>query len=308
MTFKNYLKISFSNLGKMFKLVFFRVIVWLLVFALMAPCYVAIKDVILSNWNYDLFVELVGTGLFFGSSVTGVFAAVANVLIGALSMLFTKYLAVGIYLTIVMFIIRPFLMNIGRYVVNEMMYGYMSSHAKHSFSSVLVRTLKNSSVYSILRTLFCLPFNLAVAGTFYLLLQQPSLEFAGAMPFVFLLIATVVLSIKQILTMCWAPATVVSGAGAVKSFGYGIKAAFRGFARSMVFAISIYFFAILLSLGLGVISLIIIVPIFVITSSIFEMMHFFSCQGMRYYVDKDTVLTSKRLEERDTISKAKFLL
>lgn len=308
MNFINYMKISFSNFDKMWKQALFRIIVWCVVLALIAPFYNVVKDVVLSNWNFELFKEFASAGLFLGKNVAITFAAVAETLIAALTMLFTKYLAAGIYIAFILFIVRPFLMNIGRYVVSEMMYGYMSSHAKHGFCSSMIRTLKNSLAYAILRTLFCLPFNVVLAGAFYGLLLVEGAEFAIAMPFIFLAIFTVVASLKQILIMSWAPAMVVSGENVAKAFGIGIKASFRGFGKSIAFAASVNFMGALLALGFGVFSLVIIVPLSAIITSSFEMMNFFSCQGMRYYTDKDTVLSSKKLEEQDRITKAKYLL
>lgn len=308
MNFVNYLKISFSNWDKMWKLALFRIVVWCFVLALIAPFYSAIKDVILSSWNFELFKEFAGAGLFFGKNVTLTFAVVAETLIGALGMLFTKYLAAGIYISIILFIVRPFLMNIGRYVVSEMMYGYMSSHAKHGFMPSLIRTLKNSLSYAALRMLFCLPFNVLAAGIFYCLLLVPGEGFAIAMPFIFLTSFTILASIKQLLIMGWAPAMVVSGENVANSFGGGIAATFRGFGKSALFAVCVYFALTLLAFGFGVFSLLIIVPLCAIITSSFEMMNYFSCQGMRYYTNKDTVLSSKKLEEQDRITKAKFLL
>ncbi len=308
MTFKNYLKISFANFDKTWKLIFYRIIVWAVVIGLIAPFYNVLKDVVVENWNASLAQDFIGAGLFYGKNIAITFAAVVDVALSALSMLFTQNLAAAIYICVVLFVLRPFFMNIGRYVVNEMMYGYMSSHAKHAFSSTWVRTMKKSSLYALFRTLFCLPFNVLCAGVFYLLLCVNGSEFAVAMPFIFLMIATILLSIKHFLTMGWAPAMVVSGESVYSAFGIGIKAVARGGARSLLFCIATYFVAVLLALGFGVISIIVLVPIFNVVSSMFEIMNFFSCQGMRYYVDKDTILSSKKLEEQDTISKAKFLL
>lgn len=308
MTLKNYMKISFSNFDKTWKLVLYRLVVWAIICAMVAPCFNPIKSIAIDIWDSELFVEFAGAGLFYGKNVAITFASVASVLMVGLTKLFTNYLGVGIYLTFVFFLVRPFLMNIGRFVVNEQMYGYMSSHAKHGFCSTFIRTLAKSSQYSILRILFTLPFNAAAAIMFYFMLGAGGHAFTIAMPFVFLMISTILLSVKQLLITGWAPAFVVSGENVFKSFGIGLKATLRGHASALVFANALYFTAILLAFGFGVFSLIIIVPSFAIITSVFEMLNYFSCQGMRYYVDRDTVLSSKKLEEQDTISKAKFLL
>ena len=69
-----------------------------------------------------------------------------------------------------------------------------------------------------------------------------------------------------------------------------------------------YLLAIVISIVLGAYSLIIILPIMSPFIYIFEMVMFFSSQGMRFYVDTDTIISPKRLEEVDKIDDAKYLL
>ena len=308
MNFKNYVKISLSNFSTAWKHLLYRIVVWLVVLALIAPFYSLIKEVVLANWNYDLFKEFALAGVFYGNNVTLTFAKIMELLLSVITGLFAEHLAATIYFLFILFILKPFLMNIGRYVVSETTYGYMSSHSRHGFCSSLVRTLGKSSAYSILRVLFCLPFNAIVAGAFYGLLLIKTTGFSMFMPLAFLAIAVIVLTIKKLLIMSWAPAMVVSGENVAKSYNLGIKATFRGFGRSLAFSFAITFVSVALSLGLGVFSLVVIVPANEIISSTYETMHYFSCQGMRYYTDGETVNVSKKLEEQDKIYKLKYLL
>ena len=73
-------------------------------------------------------------------------------------------------------------------------------------------------------------------------------------------------------------------------------------------AFVIYILTLLLAMAIGLYSLVIILPILFPFIYIFDMVMFFSSQGMRFYVDSDTILTPKRLEEVDTIDNTKFLL
>lgn len=70
----------------------------------------------------------------------------------------------------------------------------------------------------------------------------------------------------------------------------------------------IFLLAIVLSVILGLYSIIIILPLISPLIHIFEMVMFFSSQGMRFYVDSDTILSPKRLEEVDKIEDAKYIL
>ena len=308
MSFKNYLKLAVANFDKTWKLVVYRVIIWLVVFALLAPFYNVIKEQILSVWNDETFISFAEAGLFYGNVVTATFANVLSLILGFLTSFFANHLAVAIYLMAVLFFLRPVLMNVGRYVVDEMMYGFMSSHAKLGFASTFVRTLKKSIPYAFFRYLYCLPFDLAVAGSFYGLLLLEWGSYALAMPFVFLLVASLLLSIKLTFVLGWGPAMVVYNENVFTSFKLGIRAVVRNLKVAFIFSFLTYFSLTIFALGLGPFSLFVLVPLFAVVSSMFETMFFFACQGMRYYIDEKTVLSSKKLEEQDTMSQAKFLL
>ena len=308
MTFKNYLKLAIANFDKTWKLVFYRIVVWVFLFALILPFYSILKDLVLNIWDDQLFVEFAKAGLFYGQVVTGTFVSVLSVCVAFLTALFTQYVWIGVYILIVLFLIRPILMNIGRYVVDEMMYGFMSSYAKLGFCSTFIRTLKKSIPYAFFRMLYCLPFNVGVACSFYFLTMAHWGAYQIAMPFVFLIVASVVLSIKQTFILGWGPAMVVYNENVFISFGLGIKAVSRNLKVAFIFSFFTYFSLTLFALGLGIFSLVILVPLFAVVSSMFETMFFFACQGMRYYIDEKTVLSSKKLEQQDTINKVKYLL
>ena len=103
MTFKNYLKISFANFDKTWKLIFYRIIVWAIVIGLIAPFYNVLKDIVVENWNAPLMQDFVLAGLFYGNNIAVTFISVIDVLISALTTLFTQYLAVGIYISVILF-------------------------------------------------------------------------------------------------------------------------------------------------------------------------------------------------------------
>ncbi len=308
MSFKNYLKLAVANFDKTWKLVVYRVIIWLVICALLAPFYNVIKEQIVNAWNDETFLSFAKAGLFYGEIVTATFVNVLSAVLTFLTSFFANHLAVAIYSMIVLFFIRPILMNVGRYVVDEMMYGFMSSYAKLGFASTFVRTLKKSIPYAFFRYLYCLPFDLATIGAFYGLLLVEWGSYALAMPFVFLLIASLLLAIKLMFVLGWGPAMVVYNENVFVSFNLGIKAVVRNSSLAFVFSFLTYFSLTTFALGLGPFSLIVLVPLFAVVSSMFETMFFFACNGMRYYIDEKTVLSSKKLEEQDTMSQAKFLL
>ena len=87
-----------------------------------------------------------------------------------------------------------------------------------------------------------------------------------------------------------------------------MRAVLRRGARVFSTSFVIFLLAIVLSMVIGVYAIIIILPLISPLIHIFEMVMFFSSQGMRFYVDNDTILSPKRLEEVDRIEDAKFIL
>lgn len=87
-----------------------------------------------------------------------------------------------------------------------------------------------------------------------------------------------------------------------------MRAVLRRGARVFSTSFIIFLLAIVLSVVLGLYAIIIILPLISPLLHIFEMVMFFSSQGMRFYVDNDTILSPKRLEEVDKIEDAKYLI
>ena len=85
MSFKNYLKLAVANFDKTWKLVVYRVIIWLVVFALLAPFYNVIKDQILNAWNDDAFLSFAKAGLFYGNVVTATFVQILSLVLAFLT-------------------------------------------------------------------------------------------------------------------------------------------------------------------------------------------------------------------------------
>ena len=124
------------------------------------------------------------------------------------------------------------------------------------------------------------------------------------MPFAFVILTALLMSIKELFNAGWAPAKVVYDHNILSSYTIGMRAVLRRGARVFSTAIIVY----LLAVVLGLYSIIIILPILPAFIHIFEMVCFFSSQGMRFYVDNDTILSPKRLEEVDKLEDAKYII
>ncbi len=308
MTLNNAVRLSFLNVDKAWKLVLYRIVVWAIIIGLMSPCFFMLSSAFNELMATETTKAFIGSGVFYSGEITEISRAFMSEFAIFFDILATKYVGVLIYYFILLFVLLPTFMNMGKYTVNAMMYGYMSSHAKKSFCTSYISSFGKAFMFGLFRSLFNLVFNLSIFAIFYGLVMAEAEGFEYIMPWIFVLASAVVLSIKQILVMGWAPSMIVCDNSSVKGFGFGIKTTFRRIGISFISSFALYLISFALFLGFGVYSLIVLVPLFAIISSVAEMIVFFGNHGMKYYIDSDTIISPKKHEELDKINQIKFLL
>jgi len=308
MTLKNAIKLSFLNIDKVWKLVLYRIVVWAIIIGLMFPCFFMFEDAFNTLMTSEATKIFSTSGVFYSGTITEVARNFIYELAVFLRIFVADYLGVFIYYAFVLFILLPTLMNMGKYTVNAMMYAYMSSNTKTGFCTTYISSIGKAFVFGFFRSLFNLAFNLSIFGIFYALVKIPNVNFEYAMPYVFVIVASLILTIKHLLVMGWAPSMIVCGDSSIKSFGFGIKTTFRRFGVSFASCFMVYAVSLMLLLGLGVYSLIVLVPAFAVIMGLAEMIVFFGNHGMKYYIDVDTIISPKKHEELDKINQIKFLL
>lgn len=308
MMFKNSIKLLCANFDKVWKLVVYHILSIAVCFGLLSVFYakfISIADIALTESNLASAFE---SGTLYGTSIASALTKLTDFVIIFFREMFTQNIWIGVYFCVIVFYIFPLLLNIGKYVVCEMMYGYMSSCTRQSFTGTFLKTLKSSISYAGIKVLYSIPFNALVALSMWGLTRISDPIFDYIMPFLFVLVPAFLLAYKSIFTAGWAPAKVVYDHNILSSFTIGIRAVFRRIARVFSTAFVIYLLAIVVSVILGAYSLIIIIPIISPLVHIFDMVAFFSSQGMRFYEDADTIISPKKLEEIDKIEDAKYLL
>ena len=308
MMFKNSIKLLCANFDKVWKLLVFHILCFALCFGFLCVFYNLYTDAAVLAWESTNLPEVFKTGTFYGFTVSNVLIGIVDMLYIFFQTIFVQSVFGGIYFCIIIFYVLPFLTNIGKYVINEMMYGFMSSAQKQSFTGTFLRTLRKSSQFASIKTLYSIPFNALIIFSMIGLAKIQNNVFDYLLPLIFVIVPSVLFAFKQTFSAGWSPAMVVFDVGVCKAFRIGSKAMLRRGARVFSTAFVIFLLAIVLSLILGIYSIIIILPIAFPLVDIFEMTAFFSSQGMRFYVDYDTILSPKKLEEVDKIEKAKFIL
>ncbi len=307
MMFRNSLRLLCANFDKVWKLLVYHILSIGACFGLLCIFYdyfISAGGVAFDDSGLSSMFE---SGTLYGSNIASGLTAVADFVILFFREIFSN-VAIGVYFIIISFVLLPLLLNIGKFVMCEMMYGYMSSCQKQSFTGTYLKTLKSSLIYSLLKTFYSMPFNVLIVLSMWSLTRVDNEIFDYIMPFAFVIVPAIFMAFKETFTAGWAPAKVVYNQNIFKSFMIGMRAVLRRGARVFSTAFVIFLLAIVLSMVLGLYAIIIILPLISPLIHIFEMVMFFSSQGMRFYVDSDTILTPKKLEEVDKIEDAKYIL
>ena len=123
MVFVNSLRLLGANLGKALKFFLYYIVVWGICIALFLPCIFEFKDIFSASLN-DL--SSCFAGVFKGNLGQNLHSMVGTV-IDLMKDLFNANLGLAIYGVIVVLVILPFLVNVGKYTFDFMLYSYMTS-------------------------------------------------------------------------------------------------------------------------------------------------------------------------------------
>lgn len=308
MMFKNSFKLLCSNFDKVWKLLVYQILSWGIVVGLLAIFHDTYIPLLTEACNLNNIDSVFMSGTLYGINIPTALTAICNAILKFVELLFTTNVGAGIFLLVVLFFVRPLFAGVGKYVVCEMMYGFMATSSKHGFTSTLLRTLNKSLPYALVRLVFIIPFDALIMTSIFGLTVISHPLYAYAMPFLVVLFPAVCLAFKETFTAGWAPAMIVYDYNVFKAFVKGQRVILRRGARVFSTSFVIYVFALVLSMVFGLYSLIVILPVIYPLYDIFENVAFFSSQGMRFYSDLDTIVTPKKLEEVDKIEDAKYLL
>lgn len=305
MIFINSLKLFRSNWLKALKFLLYYVVVWGLCFALFLPVFFAFKDLVLNNFaSADI-------GMFgvFSGQIGANTQKIVEVAFSSFVEVFHVNVGMAIYGLIVVFLLLPFLINIGKYALCNSLYYYMTSNNQMGFLSALVKSLRKSIPFALIKTLYNLLF-ITVLGFIIFgltrIVDEAYVKYALWLVVMFALV--LFYASEQVTILGWIPAIIVFDCNIFRAYGKGLKAATRHFGN--MFGISVLFFLIFWTLTMlfGAYILAIIVPVMACMLCVYDMVAFFTSQGMRFYITSNKILTPKKLEEVDDINKTAYIL
>lgn len=312
MMFKNSVKLLIANFSTVWKLILYYLIVIGIIIGLIAPFFSVLGAEFNATGTLDRLGELLST---FNVSINFIgFVTELNVIlvsiVNTFLTLFVTHTWIAIYLVILITYIVPVLFGLADLPVGQTLFGYMSSLTKYNFAGSYLSMLGRSIRFQLFKNLIFLPINILIAIVFIATLRLSAI--GGLMfyflPIIIILSSLVLISLKKTIFSGWLPAIVVYDCNMFVALGKGIRAVFRKFFRifSNAFVITLLVFA--LAYLFGTYALLVITPLAMMLFYVFEMVGFYSSQGMRFYVDLDTIVKPKLLEECDSFKKVKDII
>lgn len=307
MSFVYSLKLFGSNWGKTLKLFLYYIVIWGICTALLLPAIFAFKDIVIAGFKTMDVVQSF-SGVFKGGVGIGIhnFAETSYKVIVDI---FNNNMALAIYALVVIFIVLPFLINIGKYTFSSMLYSYMTSKAKVGFFSALIKNLTHSLVFAICRTLYNLVFFVLILVCFYAMsLVQDMFFITYLFPWVVFLMLALLFTLHQMTVLGWAVAMIVFDCNVFSAYRKSIKAVGRHFWATFGTTLLSFLCFWALIMIFGVFTMVVLVPLMTIFLCVYENVVFFTSQGMRFYFTDTQILTPKKLEEVDNINKTAYIL
>ena len=307
MTFVNSIKLFCSNWDKVLKLFLYYLFVLCVTVLLLLPVFFAFAEIIKSNLQVSGVASnyLTIFHASFGSYLHNVLSVILNIVKDA----FSANAGLTVYAFLVVFLFLPFLFNVGKYVICEMLYGYMANKSKVSFFSALFKTLNKSLLYALAKTFYDIIFMSAIFACVFAVGLVDSVNFQTYfLSLCEILILIVFFTLNKISTTGWAPAIIIFGVSVDKGYRRGIKVVSRRFFKTLLVNFLSYLIFFLFTYIAGIYSLVVTIPLITALLCTFDMITFFTCQGMRYYINSKIIMTPKKLEEVDSFKKAKYII
>lgn len=312
MVFKNSCKLFFANFSTMWKMLLYYIFCIGVGICLFLPVLGSVSDAIQSSGVLNETREILAN-FNISANIFELFSQVYIVFTLVFEVTGTLFATTPfdvVYIFFLLFWLLPYIFSFAEIPTCEMIYGYMSSCTKYGFTSTLIRRLKTSSVVGLFRTTFKAMFSVLTIVIFFYIVKIT--ELGGILyylaPLFMIAILVVCLSISEILFGGWLPSIVVLGSKNFPAFKKGITNVFKNFLRNFSTLTMVILVCIMVNYFFGTFAFIVTIPMSIYLVKTTNMVIFFTSQGMRYYVDIDTIITPQKFEESDNFKKVVDIL
>lgn len=314
MMFRNSVRLLLTNFSNVWKLLVYYIICTVVTVLICVPILSPIIGKLTEANVFGDFWALANSMFYNPSNIAYTIDDVINTFLSVISSNSSQFLVNYILFGFVIVFVAPFIYGLGSLPAGDVLYGFMTSQVRYTFTGSFIRNLGKSCLYCLTKMLFLLPLNLIIIAVAYGVLKLATM---GSIGYVFLAILVfaifmMLVAIKVSLFNCWMPAMAVLNVGPFKALKISFKSVLRKFGSIYSTAILFVLLSVGVSFALGIftflIALVVILPLITFTFIVFQMVAYFTSQGMRFYVYPDMFISPKKFEERDTIKKIKFIV
>lgn len=311
------IKLFLRNGGLVWRVMVYIVICALLLgglsVAICMPFIQQLVDTGCFNQIFDIF-----TGNVANIQLGAILGSVSQVVIDIMNIISQNIgtmLPMAIGLFFIWGVLGSFLFGLGELAVADSLYGYMGSNTKIGFTSCFIKNIVRSVRLQLSKVVTVLPFNMliwaAVYGCLMMHTSSSTLVLAIA-PFVLILVVTVLLALKRTIFCAWAPCIIVQNTGTWESLGYCMQDVFKNFGkiygRQFILTLSIIAVTIAAIILTASVGLILTIPAGVVFCGVMNMVIYFYINGLKFYVDDDVIVSSKKKESLENINSLKDII
>ena len=317
MMFRNSVRLLFSNFATVWKILIYKTIAAVTTFAVASIFAIKLVEV-LNNNNFFESAKQEFSGALANFNIyyiLSAFATIINSFLNIVSANLSTVLGSLILTLITLVVFGSFLSSLSDLAVSESLNGYMSSNANYSFTAMFVKNFPKGVKLAISKIFINLPINVLIAFLIYKML--PMLTSSNELvvifsPFIIITLSTILMAFNLTVFSGVVPAITVHETKILEGYKQGFVAVNRRFYKTLsnsaviiltILVVNLFFLTLT-----GGASLIITLPSSIFLLAIFSMVMYYGNMGMRYYVDPETILAPKKLEEQDKVNKAKFII
>lgn len=313
MIFRNTFRLLLTNFSNVWKVLLYYIICIALT---VAVCWSIAQPIINELAKANVFSDLANLLNSFFSTPQNAPHSLNQIINNAWGVLVTniQFQFNYIFLIVWILLVFPFTLNLAQLALGEVLYGFMTSQVKYSFTGRYIKNIGKSCLFALVSDLVNFVFNAIIFSLFVGFIKLLTLgSFVYAMLGVLLFAVMICfVSFKRTLFACFMPAMAVLDCNPFKALAINFKGVFKNFFRIFSNAVTIVLTTIVVNLIFCVftfsVSLIITLPLTAFVFVIFQMVSYFSSFGMRFYVYPDMFISPKRFEEQDKIKKIKYLV
>ncbi len=311
MKFKRTFHVFVDNFSSTYKLLVYKLIVWLVFIGISVGVMYPTVDNITGTTVYtDLMKNVQDLISVFlnGNDLTTLYNAAIDVREGikAIWVLFESLQGEVIFsliLIALIYMVQQFFQGLGHYTSALLINDRMGLHARSSFTGTLIKNLGNACVYNVIYVPISFLYDIICTAGFGALLYFAYKQNVPILLLVLLasIIFVAVICVKMTFTTDWLPALVCSkmknGKAMCLSFRRkkeAIPAMLSNYAVLCLFIMAINVGAVLLTFGAG---LLITIPACYIVLQCFQLVTYYGDNNLAYFIDKDTVVKPVRTKE-----------